>query len=113
VTNNNGATVDDEAVVIDPNRPLRMTPDAMRALKAATGRTFTDLLQDEDPATQFQVAAFATLYRRAAPDHIPPAVELWERAARTEVVFDASAITLDPITGAASTISPPSVDSGE
>jgi len=109
---NNGVT-DDDVVVVDPQRPIRVTPDAMRALKAATGRTFTDLLQDEDPATQFQVTAFAELYRRAERlGHLPPAAELWERAAHTEVTFDASAIALDPTNGGFTTTSPHSVDSG-
>jgi hypothetical protein len=106
----NGTEPDE--VVIDPNRPIRVSPEAMRALKAATGRTFTELLQDEDPATQFQVTAFASLYRReVALGHMPPAVELWARAGATEVTFDVAA-TLDPTTGAASTTSPPSADSG-
>ena len=38
----------DDVILIDPDRPLRLSPDAMRALTKATGRTMTELLNDED-----------------------------------------------------------------
>ena len=74
----------DADVVVDPNRPVRISPEAMRALKKATGRSFTDLLQDDDPATQFQVGAFAELHRREGRlGHMPdPADAMGTRRTR-------------------------------
>ena len=61
---------------------IRMSPDAMRALKKATGRSMGELLQDDDDeAAKFQVMGFAELHRRYARlGHLPDPAELWERA---------------------------------
>ena len=110
-SNGNGALLEDP-ILIDPARPLRISPEGMRAVKAATGRQFTDLLQDEDATVQFQVAAFAELFRRANRlGHMPPAVELWQMAAEADLIFEAPQ-ALDPMSGGSSTTSPPSVDIG-
>ena len=49
---------DDPVEVVAGN--IRMSPDAMRALKKATGRSMGDLLaDDDDEAAKFQVMGFA------------------------------------------------------
>ena len=57
----------DEPIEVGAEHPLRLSADALRSLKKATGRTMTDLLADEDDeVSRFQVLAFAELHRRAA-----------------------------------------------
>lgn len=87
-----------EPVVISPDRPLRLTAEAMRALKKATGRSMSDLLNDEDDdANRIQVTAFAELHRRAARmGHMPDAATLWDQAGLTEVDFMAPE-PIDPL----------------
>lgn len=93
---------------------IRLSADAMRSLQKATGRTMTDLIQDEDDvANRFQVMAFAQLYRRGARlGHLPPADELWEAAGAVDIEFEADG-PVDPLDAASSTTSPPSVATGE
>lgn len=93
---------------------IRLSADAMRSLQKATGRTMTDLIQDEDDvANRFQVMAFAQLHRRGSRlGHLPPADELWEAAGAVDIEFEADA-PIDPLDGASLTTSPPSVTSGE
>jgi hypothetical protein len=85
-----------EPIEVGAEHPLRLSAEGLRALKKATGRTMTDLLQDdEDEANRFQVMAFAELHRRAARmGHLPPADELWELAGNAELDFVAR--ELDP-----------------
>jgi hypothetical protein len=92
----------DDPIEVGAEHPLRLSADALRALKKATGRTMTDLLADEDDeVSRFQVLAFAELHRRAARlGHLPDAAELWERAGRVELDF-VPVERLDP-TGAGS-----------
>jgi hypothetical protein len=105
----------DEPVVVTQSRPLRLSADAVRALTKATGRTMTDLLQDEeDEANRFQVIAFAELHRRYARlGHLPDAAVLWEKAGFAELEFELEAtIVEDPLGTGSSTISPPSAATG-
>jgi hypothetical protein len=104
----------DDDVVIEPDRPLRLSADAIRALTKATGRTFSDLMaDDDDEANRVQVMAFAELHRRHARlGHLPDASELWERAALVPVDFVAPA-PVDPLGDAGSTTSPPSAGTGD
>lgn len=92
---------------------FRLSADALRSLKKATGRTMSDLVNDEDETARFQTMAFAELYRRyVRSGHMPDAGELWERAGRVDLVFAPSA-ELDPTNGESSTASPHSAATGE
>jgi hypothetical protein len=93
---------EDEAdtLAVAMDKPLRLSPDAIRALTKATGRTLTELLGDaegEDEATRIQVLGFADLYRRYARlGHLPDAATIWEQAARAYIPFATSAAPPDP-----------------
>ena len=102
----------DEPVMVSASHPLRLSADAMRSLTKATGRTMSELLQDDqDEANRVQVMAFAQLHRRAAAaGHLPDAAELWERAGLVEVEFQGEAV--DPTEGASSGTLPPSATTG-
>jgi hypothetical protein len=104
----------DEPVILYAGEGLRFSADALRALNKATGRTLTDLVDDEgDQVDRFQAMAFAELFRRAArAGHLPDAGELWERAGRVELCLEV-ARPLDPTPGEFSTTSPPSAPTGE
>jgi len=101
-----------EPVQIQPGA-MRLSADAMRSLRKATGRAMTELLQDdEDEANRFQVMAFAHLWRRANQmGHMPDPATLWEAAGAVEVEFIVEDI--DPLKDGSSTTSPPSATSGE
>jgi hypothetical protein len=103
----------DEPIEVGTDHPLRLSAEGLRALKKATGRTLSDLLNDdEDEAARFQVLAFAELHRRAARiGHLPDAGDLWERAGVIELDFVA-AERLDPLDARSSTTSPPSAATG-
>jgi hypothetical protein len=103
----------DEPIEVGQDHPLRLSAEGLRALKKATGRTLSDLLNDdEDEAARFQVLAFAELHRRAARvGHLPDAGDLWERAGVIELDFVA-AERLDPLDAKSSTTSPPSPATG-
>jgi hypothetical protein len=85
-----------EPIEVGADHPLRLSAEGLRSLKKATGRTLTDLLQDdEDESLRFQVLAFAELHRRAARlGHLPDAGSLWEQAGTVELDFVAR--ELDP-----------------
>lgn len=101
-----------DPVTITPNKPLRLSAEAMRALKKATGQQISDLANGDDEADRLQVLAFAELHRRAAlAGHMPDAGALWEAAGLVEIDFQ-NAEPLDPLDGGSSTISPPSAASG-
>jgi hypothetical protein len=104
---------DDDAVIVDLDHPLRMSADCLRALRKATGRTMTDLLQDDDDeVTRFQVMAFAELYRRFARlGHLPDSAEIWDRAGAVDLDFPAAVV--DPTPEGPSTTSPRSAGTGE
>lgn len=91
---------------------LRLSADAIRALKKATGRTMTELLNDDDDeAAKFQVMGFGELYRRHARlGHLPDPAELWERAGVVELEFVNE--RPDPTNGEPSKTSPSSADIG-
>ncbi len=102
-----------DPITIGGDAPLRLSADALRALKKATGRTMTDLVQDEDDIVRFQVMAFAELFRRYhRSGHMPPADELWEQAGAVELEFGLGE-PLDPTSGGSSTDSPASAATGE
>jgi hypothetical protein len=103
----------DEPIEVGQDHPLRLSPEAVRALKKATGRSLSDLLNDdEDEAARLQVLAFAELHRRAARmGHLPDAAVLWEQASLAELDFVA-AERLDPLDARSSTTSPPSAAIG-
>jgi hypothetical protein len=102
----------DDPISINSDAPLRLSADALRCLKKATGRTMSELLtDDDDDVGRFQVLAFAELYRRLARlGHLPDAGELWERAGAVELDFVSE--RRDPTPGESSTGSPPSVATG-
>jgi hypothetical protein len=104
----------DEPIVIGTDKPLRLSADTMRALKKATGRNMSELLNDDDDdANRIQVVAFAELFRRYLPSgHTPDAAALWEEAGAAEVDFTAPE-PIDPLGGGFSQTSPPSVGTGE
>jgi hypothetical protein len=105
----------DGPVEFDSTKPLRMSADCMRSLAKATGRTMTELLQDEaDEANRIQVIAFSELHRRyARAGHLPDAATLWEQAGAVEVVFETPpSIVDDPLGSGSSTTSPPSAGTG-
>jgi hypothetical protein len=106
----------DAPIVVDTgNVSLRASPDAMRALRKATGRTMSDLLQeDDDEADRLQALAFLELHRRAARlGHLPDAGELWERAGAVELEITAPENEYaDPLDGGSSTTSLPSAATG-
>lgn len=101
-----------KAVTIEPGS-VRMSADAMRGLKKATGRSMTDLLQDdEDEANRLQVMAYGELHRRAAMlGHLPDAATLWDYAGAVDLDFVVET-ELDPLGDGSSTISPPSAATG-
>jgi hypothetical protein len=103
----------DEPIEIGADHPLRLSAEGLRALKKATGRTLTELVNDDDDEpTRFQAMAFAELHRRAArAGHLPDAGDLWERAGRVELDF-VTAERLDPLDAKSSTTSPPSAGTG-
>jgi hypothetical protein len=73
----------------------RMTSGDIRALKKATGRTMTELMEDD--ADRLQLTVFCQL-RRADPE-ADPAV-LWEAADDVVIVFEAP--EADPTNAASS-----------
>jgi hypothetical protein len=101
----------DEPVELAPGATLRISADAIRALRKATGRAVSELTADEtDEAMSLQVQAFAELHRRyAIAGHLPDAAELWERAGAVELEFTAPA---DPLADDSSATSPPSAGTG-
>ncbi len=107
----------DQPVEVGEDHPLRLSAEALRSLKKATGRSLTDLLgDDDDEVSRFQVIAFAELFRRerSRPEwhgHVPDAASLWERAGRVELAF-VRADRVDPLGGGSSTTSPPSAATG-
>jgi hypothetical protein len=104
-----------DVVNISADKPLRLSADAMRALKKATGRTMSDLFNDdEDEANRIQVMAFAELHRRGARlGHLEDAATLWDMAGAAVVEFEAPELAADPLGGVSSPISPRSADIGE
>ena len=103
----------DAPVIVEPGG-LRLSASAMRGLSKATGRSMSELLNDDDDeANRLQVMAFAELHRRAVaryPEPLPDPGELWERAGLVDL--DLRAPTVDPLDGGSSTTSPPSAATG-
>jgi|SRR5215471_412566 len=106
---------DDDATAIRiTGKALRLSPDGVRALAKATGRSMTELLTDDaDEANRFQVIVFADLHRRfSRSGHMPDAATLWEMAGRADVILEPDDVP-DPLDSESSTLSLPSVDIGE
>lgn len=102
-----------DEVVVDTERPFRMSPEGMRALRKATGLSLTDILQGEDEDLRWQATAFGELHRRLARrGHLPDADELWQRAALTAIVLEVPTAP-DPLGAASSKTSPPFAGTGE
>lgn len=113
--NNEALDVDAPVVVASAGVSLRASADAMRALTKATGRTMSELLQDDDDEVdRFQAIAFLELHRRLARlGHLPDAGELWERAGAVEIEIAAPENEFgDPLDAGSSTTSPPSAATG-
>lgn len=106
----------DDPIEVGADHPIRLSADALRALRKGSGRTLTELLnQPEDDADaqadKFQTMAFAELYRRElGRGHMPEAGVLWERAGRVDLEFGTD--QRDPTPGESSTDSPDSADIG-
>lgn len=97
---------------------MRFSPAALRAVQKVTGRTFTQLTDDDaDEITRFQVIAFCDIYRREAwrahVEHADPpdADEIWERAELADVILETPA-DFDPKDAASWTASPRSAGTG-
>jgi hypothetical protein len=105
---------DTDTLAISMDKPLRLSPDAIRALTKATGLTLTELLADDgDEGTRIQVMGFADLFRRySRAGHLPDAATIWNQAARAYVPFVASSPPNDPLEHGSSTDSPDSVATG-
>jgi hypothetical protein len=105
---------DEAPVEITAEKPFRMSPEAMRALRKATGMSISDILQNEDdPETRFQAIIFGDMHRRLARlGHLPDAGELWDRAGKVDLEFSAAGAP-DPFDGERSTTSPRSAVTGE
>jgi len=107
---NNGLTATAptvETVRIDPNN-VRMSPQAMRMLTRATGRTMEQLMNSEESADKFQAIAFFEV-RRRHPEL--SAEDLWQLAGDVEVELGGTD-TPDPFATVSSTESPPSPTTG-
>jgi len=84
---------------------ISFTPNELRLLKAATGRTMTDLMgENGEDADKMQAVVWIELRRRG---HSPS----WEDAGDVAIAFEAP--VSDPSQIATSTASPPSATSGE
>lgn len=82
---------------------LRLSPNEMRTLKEATGRTLEALLGEEaEMADRTQTIVWVRLRRDGHPD------VTWEEAGDVVVEF----VAADPTSGGPSTSSPGSADSG-
>jgi hypothetical protein len=103
----------DTPITLEPGG-MRLSAEAMRGLKKATGRSMTELLNDDDDeANRIQVMAFAELHRRAARlGHLPDAGALWERAGLVDIDFVVPEAEVDPLGGGSSTTSPLSAATG-
>jgi hypothetical protein len=104
---NTPAAADVETVHIDPNN-VRLSPQAMRMLTKATGRTMSQLMESPEDADKFQAMAFFEL-RRRHPNL--SAEDLWDRAGTVEIELGA-VVTADPFGTAPSTGSPTSPTTG-
>jgi len=96
-----------EVVYLDVQN-IRMSPQAMRLLTKATGRSMTQLMESPEDADKFQAMAFFEV-RRRHPEL--SAEQLWELAGEVEV--ELGAVTPDPFGTASSTGSPASPTTGD
>ena len=91
-------------VVSNEANAVRFTPRELRMIQAATGRSFSSILTDEESDEKFTALAWLKLRRDG--------FEV-EWAEMDDVVIVIEAPTTDPTSGPPSTTSPPSVRSGE
>lgn len=74
-----------DSVTVSASLQVRFTPNEMRQLKQATGRTMTDLMgEDGDDADRMQAMAWLELRRQG---HDPT----WDQAGDVALVFEAEA----------------------
>ena len=104
----NGNAPDVVDVVHLDTQHLRMSPQVMRMLTAATGRTMEQLMASDESADKFQAMAFIELHRRHRD---LDAAALWELAGATEVELSPEAP--DPFATGSSTDEPRSLTTGE
>ena len=104
----------ENVVTISSDKPLRLSPDAMRALKKATSRSMSELLNDEDDeGNRLQVMAFAELPAWRSPrPHGGRRDVMGPRPAVMEIEFTAPE-AFRPLKDVSLPTSPPSVDIGE
>ena len=94
-----------ESLKITDAGDMRLSPNDMRELKAATGRKLTELTGEQaDEADAMQTMAWLHLRRSGNP--VP-----WELLGDVAIEFEVDA-TPDPTSDAPSTTSPDSADSG-
>ena len=92
-----------DVVQVDPNAGVRFTPNELRALKAESGQSMTDLFQDGDDADRTQVMVWLALRRQGR-------IVAWDRCG--DIACDLVTEPPDPTPAASLTSSPPSADSG-
>jgi hypothetical protein len=100
--------------VVEYHGGIQLSPNGLRALEKATGRSLDDLLADDgDKVARVQVLAFAELWRRArAAGEAPDPGDIWERAGDVDIDF-APVAAPGPLLAGSSTTSPPSAATGE
>jgi hypothetical protein len=104
----------DDDIEIRADKPLRMSANALRALRKGAGRPMSELMEDDsDDGNRPQVMAFLELYSRAQrAGHPVEAGELWQLAGDIEVIYTQPPAP-DPLAAESSPISPRSVTTGE
>lgn len=94
-----------EAIIVTAGGGMRLSANEMRALKAETGRSLTELMgEGADEADQLQSLVWLRLRREGYP-HVT-----WEQAG--DVAVDYAADEPDPTSTASSSGSSDSADSG-
>ena len=98
-----------EAVRLPANTVPRFTPNQIRALKAETGRSFTELMDGEngdgDDGDRWQLMVWLQLRRQGL-------LVSWADCANVGIDVDTDEAEPDPTSGGPSTSSPPSAGSG-
>jgi hypothetical protein len=93
-----------DVIRVDPNAGVRFTPNELRALKAESGQSMTELFQDGDDADRTQVMVWLALRRQGR-------IVAWDRCG--DIAVDLVSDPPDPSSAASLTSSPHSADSGD